>query len=254
MAAKGLGQSGSRRFAQGVAVVAVHVISLCDSPRRPGMAAQLDAVLGLDWQFFDALRCLPAEITYDPATARRTIRRELTPGELGCFASHAAMWRVLLDSDADAIVVLEDDLLIDPGFFAELPRIVVALSGHPFVRLYAKAPTSARIIGRVANRHVVRYRGVAIGNQGYILRRAAATRWAEAIRAAVRPIDDEMERYWAHGIANIGLHPFPIIELIGPSSIEEDRRGLPPARWTEFGWQSRRITDSVRRRLANMVA
>ncbi len=234
-------------------MVVVRVISLPGSPRRPAMAAQLGGVPSLDWCFFDALRSLPPDISYDPAAAHKAIRRPLTPGELGCFGSHASMWRALLDSDAEAMVVLEDDLLVDPGFFADLPRIVANLAAHPFVRLHAKAPTAARIIGRVANRHVVRYSGVAIGNQGYILRRPAAARWAASIRAAVRPIDDEMERYWVHGIPNIGLHPFPVIELVGPSTIEDDRRGLPKARWSEVGWQSRRVVDSLRRRLANVI-
>lgn len=232
----------------------VHVISLPDSLRRPAMACQLDAVDGLEWCFFDAARTPPATIDYDPAAARRAIRRELTPGELGCYGSHVALWQRIASGADDVAVVLEDDLLIDPGFFADLPAVVAALAQHPFVRLHAKAPTSARIIGRVAGRHVVRYRGAAIGAQGYILRREGAQRWLDSIAAVVRPVDDEMERYWAHGIANIGLHPYPIIERMGPSTIEDTRRGIAPPRWHEFGWQARRALESGRRRLANLAS
>lgn len=229
----------------------VHVISLPGSPRRAEMARQLGEVANLDWRFFDAGRTPPA-IPYDPAMARRAIRRELTSGELGCYGSHFAVWQAIANGPDEAAVVLEDDLLIDPGFFVDIGATVAALSGHPFVRLYAKAPTSARIIGSVAGRHVVRYRGAAIGAQGYILRRDGARRWLASITSIVRPVDDEMERYWAHGIANIGLHPFPIIERMGVSTIEAVRRGIAPPRWHEFGWQARRAVESGRRRLANL--
>ena len=218
------------------------------------MAEQLSQVPGLDWRFFDAGRTPPASIPYHPAAARRAIRRELTAGELGCYGSHLALWHLIAKGNAEAAVVLEDDLLIDPGFFAELPAVVTALAAHPFVRLHAKAPTAARIIGRVAGRHVVRYRGAAIGAQGYILRREGARAWLASITAVVRPVDDEMERYWAHGIANIGLHPFPIIERVGPSTIEDARRGISPPRWHELAWQAHRAVESARRRLANLLS
>ena len=180
------------------------------------------------------------------------MRRTLTPGEIGCFASHAALWQELAGGEAEAMVVLEDDLLIDPGFFAGLPLVAAALAAHPFVRLHAKAPVAARVIGRVAGRHVVRYRGIAFGTQGYILRREGARRWLGSIRSIVRPVDDEIDRFWAHGVPNIGLHPFPVMEVGGPSTIEGERRDLPPPRWHEFGWQARRAVESARRRLANL--
>ena len=216
------------------------------------MARQLDAIPKLGWSFFDARRDLPAGLGYDAAAAGRAIRRPMTPGEIGCFASHAALWRELADGTAPAMLVLEDDLLIDPGFFADLSAVVAALAVHPFVRLYAKAPTPARVIGRVAGRHLVRYRGIAFGTQAYLLRREGAARWLASIRRVVRPVDDEIDRFWAHGVPNVGLHPFPVMEIGGPSTIEGERRTLPPPRWSELGWQIRRARESARRRLANL--
>ncbi len=230
----------------------VRVISLADSPRRAAMTCQLDAIGTLDWSFLDAFRELPEGLTYDARGAQQAIRRTLTAGEIGCFASHAALWRELADGGAEAMVVLEDDLLIDPGFFAQLPTVVAALAEHPFVRLHAKAPVAARVIGRVAGRHVVRYRGIAFGTQGYILRREGARRWLGSICSVVRPVDDEIDRFWVHGVPNVGIYPFPILELSGPSTIEGERRDLPPPRWHEFGWQARRAVESARRRLANL--
>jgi glycosyl transferase family 25 len=217
------------------------------------MAAQLAAVPGLDWAFFDALTALSGDLHYDSRVARATLRRELTPGELGCFASHAALWRrIAALPPGEAMVVFEDDLLIDPDFLAGLEGFAAAVAGHDYVRLHAKAPAPATVIGRAGGRHLVRYRGLAFGTQAYLMRPPAAQRLLASISRVVRPVDDEMDRYWAHGVPNIGVFPFPVVERALPSSIEAARRGLPPAGWRDIGYQRRRIVNGLGRRLANV--
>ena len=234
-------------------MIVVRVISLSASPRRAAMRAQLDAITGLEWAFFDAATVVPAFLVHDPVTVRATLRRDLTPGEIGCFASHAHLWRWLLDQPRDtAMIVLEDDLIIDPAFFTSLAAFDRETARIDYLRLYAKAPAGARVAGRIAGRHLVRYRGIAFGTQAYLIRQPAAARLAASITAIVRPIDDEMDRYWAHGVPNLGLFPFPVMELGLPSTIEGERRGLPPATWRDAGFQARRIGESLRRRLANL--
>lgn len=217
------------------------------------MAAQLDAVPGLDWQFVDAAESLPADLPHNEEATVRTIRRSLTRGELGCFASHFGIWRQLAAMPAtSAMVVLEDDLLIDPGFFANLEAIAASIPDIPYLRLHAKAPAPADVIGRVAGRHLVRYRGMAFGTQAYLLRQPAAALLVASITCVVRPIDDELDRYWAHRVVSCGLFPFPVLELGGPSTIEGERRGLAPATWREPRYQASRAVESLRRRIANL--
>lgn len=234
-------------------MIKLRVISLAESLRRPGMATQLGAVPGLDWSFFDACTGLPDFLVHDATATRATIRRDLTRGELGCFGSHASLWHELAGApDGAAMVVLEDDLLIDPGFFGALDAFAAAVPGIDYLRLHAKAPAPARVVGRAAGRHIVRYQGIAFGTQGYFIRKAAAQRFATAITRVVRPVDDEMDRYWAHGVPNMGVFPFPLLELAGASTIEAERRGLAAPSWFEAGYQSRRVVNSLRRHLANL--
>lgn len=234
-------------------MIAVRVISLRGSHRRAGMAAQLNAIPGLDWQFVDAAEGVPADLLHDEKATVRTIRRNLTRGELGCFASHVGIWRHLAAMPAtSALVVLEDDLLLDPGFFLNLDTIAASITDIPYLRLHAKAPAPAQVIGRVAGRHLVRYRGMAFGTQAYLLRQPGAARLVASITRVVRPIDDELDRYWAHRVASLGVFPFPVLELGGPSTIEGERRGLAPATWREPRYQARRAIESLRRRLANL--
>lgn len=217
------------------------------------MATQLDAVPGLDWSFFDALTALPSFVSYDAVAARRILARGLTPGELGCFASHAMLWRQHAAADDDSvIVVLEDDVMIDPQFLARLPEFAARLPNAGLVRLYAKAPAPARIVGFVEGRHVVRYRGGAYGTQAYLLRPVAARALARITRVE-RPVDDALDRFWEHGVPSLGVHPFPVLEIGFASTIEEARRTSPrPGTPGWLAWKRARVADSVARRLANL--
>ena len=234
--------------------VAVRVVSLPGSAeRRASMAAQLDAVPSLDWAFFDALSALPAFLSHDASAARRVLARDLTQGELGCFASHAALWREhAAAADHAVMVVLEDDVMIDPHFFARLAAFAARLPNAGLVRLYAKAPAPARIIGFVEGRHIVRYRGGAYGTQAYLLRPSAARVLARITRIE-RPVDDVMDRFWEHGVPSLGIHPFPVLEIGFPSTIEAKRRTLPrPGTPGWLGWRGARAADGLARRLANL--
>ena len=218
------------------------------------MGRQLDAIPGLAWSFFDACESVPDFLIHDPVGTQRSIRRDLTGGELGCFASHVSLWRWFLGQiEHDALIVLEDDLQIDPFFFAALDRFCACVPDAAFVRFHAKAPTYARPIRMVMGRHLIRYRGIAFGTQGYIIRRQGAERFVRSITRITRPIDDEMDRYWVHQVPNIGLHPFPIMELGFPSTIEAQRRGKPQSSAPEYlRWKGHRALDSLRRRFANL--
>lgn len=217
------------------------------------MAAQLNAVPGLDWAFFDALTALPPFLSHDAVAARRVLARDLTAGELGCFASHAALWREHAAARDDAVmVVLEDDVMIDPQFFARLTAFAARLPNAGLVRLYAKAPAPARIVGFVDGRHVVRYRGGAYGTQAYLLRPSAARALA-GIARVVRPVDDAMDRFWEHKVPSLGVHPFPVLEIGFASTIEAARRTLPRAGTPGWlAWKRARVADSLARRFANL--
>lgn len=209
--------------------VLVRVISLPGSvERRARMAEQLDAT-GLDWRFFDGWRTPPPELPYDPARARIARGRVLTPGELGCFASHWALWAdFLFNSEADLLLALEDDLLLDPVFFQRLDAAVEAMGPIDYLRLYAKVPAGIRNEAHFLHRHIARFSGKAYGTQAYLLTRRGAARFRRSIRRVERPIDDEMDRFWAHGMAIRAVFPFPVMEVQYGSTIEDTRRVLEP--------------------------
>jgi glycosyl transferase family 25 len=234
--------------------VAIKVISLAGSLRRRRMAEQLDA-LKLGWTFFDALTTPPLDIPYRPDRARQKHGRELTNGELGCFASHRAVWETAAQkSEPPVTLVLEDDLLLDPCFFRNIAQAASAAEQYQYVRLYGKVPSGIRREAFFLDRHLVRFLGEAHGTQAYFISRTGARAFLTSIREVVRPVDNEMDRYWAHGVLNRAVFPYPLIEVNYGSTIEPHRhhRSVLGAR-EQIVYTTNRAIEKVRRNFAALL-
>src|SRR6185312_7031020 len=121
-------------------VAAVTVISLPDaSERRARFSSTANGSAG-PWAFFDARRAIAAPLRYDDRRARRVHGRTLTSGEIGAYASHFAVWQLLLDSGQPRMIVLEDDVTVDWPFIARLAELDFAAMGLSYARLFAKIP------------------------------------------------------------------------------------------------------------------
>jgi glycosyl transferase family 25 len=204
------------------------VISLPDATERGAACAARAGGVGLDWSFLDAGRGLSPNLTYDPDEAIVSKGRPLSPGELGCYASHYAAWTTFLETTASQLVVLEDDTIVDWTFLDKVARVDLQASGIPFLRLFAMDPGPCRRVQANAfefQRHLIEYADRVFGAQAYVLTRGGAERLIRHCQAVCRPIDDELDRSWIHGLANLCIFPFPVIAQSGASTIGVDRYG-----------------------------
>jgi len=202
------------------------VISLPDATERRAAFAARAAGVTLDWSFLDGRRGLGPDLTYDPDEAIVFKGRPLSPGELGCYSSHYAAWTRFLETDATQLVVFEDDTIVDWTFLDKLARVSLEASGIGFLRLYAMDPGPCRRLQANAidfQRHLIEYSDRVFGGQAYALTRAGAERLVRHCRLVRRPIDDELDRSWAHGLPNLCLFPFPVIAQSGSSTIGLER-------------------------------
>lgn len=204
-------------------VVVLSLESAADRRREFAAGVPDDA---LPWSFFDAHRSLDPRLRYDPASAVHHKGRELKPGEIGCYSSHYAIWAQLMDDDCDAYIVLEDDVVADWRFLAALADEPLADQNIHYLRLYYKKPS--RFLER--RNHFVRRStrlvellDLAFGTQGYLIDKIAARRFLEGFQEVVRPIDDQLDRHWEHGVPNFSVFPFPLIERTVPSEIGDGR-------------------------------
>lgn len=177
---------------------------------------------GLAWEFLDAYESLHPDLAYREEEAIVAKGRPLTKGEIGCYSSHYEAWRQLVAGDHDQYVVLEDDVIVDWDYLAAFVRMDHAAAGHDYIRLYYKKPAPMRMLERdfgARTRWLTEVGGYCFGTQGYLITRKAAAVFAERFGAVRRPVDDEMDRSWSHGVRNLAVFPFPIMERAQKSGI-----------------------------------
>ena len=124
------------------------VISLPDATDRRAVFTARAAKTALPWRWFDARRELGPGLEHDPDEAIVSKGRPMYPGELGCYASHYAAWTAFLESEADQLLVLEDDTIVDWGLLEKLVAVDLDAAGVAYLRLYAKRACAFRTILR----------------------------------------------------------------------------------------------------------
>ena len=223
------------------------VVSLNTATERREVFAKNASPTSLRWKFFDAMRELHPDLHYEPADARRYRGRELTAGELGCYSSHYAIWKQLLESQSRSCLILEDDVIPDWSILENVLQKSSDFKNIHFLRLYYKFPS--RFVVRKADflkrsLNLIELLDLAYGTQGYYIDRTAAARFVQHFQRIRRPIDDQIDHYWEHGIPNLSLFPFPLIEQSRPSEIGD----------TRYSKDSRPFISAIVERLRKRVA
>lgn len=206
----------------------VFVVSLVDAIERRSAFADRARDATLAWRFIDACTTRPESLTLDEQAVLRNKGRALTRGEIGCYGSHFLIWEDMVARDVAQAIVLEDDTIVDWAYLARLAETDLAAHRFDYLRLYAKRPTFQRVVAKDFLQHsrtVVELIGLAYGTQGYAITQAGARAFVAECRTIRRPIDDAMDRSWAHGVRNLALFPAPILEATVPSAIGAARFG-----------------------------
>ncbi len=229
------------------------VISLRSAAeRRAHMVKQLETFT-LPWTLFDGLTADRPPIPYVEAEAALDWRGPLTPGEIGCFASHyACLSEFVAQGTARYRMVIEDDVQLDPGFwFDRLPSLMDAC-GLDYLRLCAKFPFRSRVIATIGQRYLLRYRSGPLGTQAYLISRAGAERFVRSVDRITRPVDWELDRYWHNGLPPYTLCPFPLFEMERTSTVPKIRLAQFRGNWQQrTGRAFRRNAERVKREIAD---
>jgi glycosyl transferase family 25 len=215
----------------------------CDDDRRMSLERAV-RVAGLEAERVSAVEGLsvPAGLK-DYFFDTDGLISSLTPGEVGCYASHLKAFEMIAERNLDYALVLEDDALpprdlrrIAKDVMSQLPKDwdVVHLCGTP---RRAVRPLAELERGRA----LVRYSRVPSGAFGYLISAAGARKLLTPIKR-YWPFDTDMKRPWLLGLQIYGVTPRVVgHDDASPSRIlalggrSRGRRGLPiPSRasWT----------------------
>ena len=224
-----------------------------DNDRMAHMCAQLRAA-GLEFTRFPAIdgANLPAHLQAYFARCRT-----LSPGEIGCYASHLEICRMVAAGAAPSpLLVLEDDVALSPGFADTLERLLAALPAKwDFVRLsYPTKRATIHVAPLTRGFDLVRYTQVPTSTGAYLLSASGARKFLKA-RTRELPVDLDLRRVWAWDIETLGVSPPPVRnDCLGVSSIEKLSPGGRDSA-ARFAWmRAKRLIETPLRHAHGMRA
>jgi glycosyl transferase, family 25 len=208
------------------------------------------ARIGLSFERFPAVNgtALPDAVRPYFCDAAGRVVSPLKPGEIGCYASHLALWqRIAAGVHGDGpVLVCEDDLVLPDDLAPLLDEILArAPAGWDVIRLSSE--TRRRLVpvdNLQGRRMLVRFTRSPINSGAYLIARSGARKLS---RPGLRrlPIDRDLSNPWAFGINELGLHP-PIRQNVMPSII------VPMGGRNLDRSQIRRAADKLRRLAFNI--
>jgi glycosyl transferase, family 25 len=144
----------------------------------------------------------------------------LLSGEIGCYASHLALWHRVAAGDEPALIC-EDDVLLPDDLGALMTDLLRVLpNGWDVVRLSSVAkrwftPLKGRLTG---GRYLVQYSREPTKTGAMLVSPAGARKLIEP-RSIRRAVDQDLRCPWDFDLRTYGVVPRPIREVPGGGSI-----------------------------------
>jgi glycosyl transferase family 25 len=194
----------------------IFVISLPDAVERRERAAEQLGELGLSFEFFDAMR---GEQVMSEGYFERCDEEEwllntghpMSPGEVGCFASHRSMWQKCVEL-GEPLMIMEDDFQLLPGFAGAVEQVSEIISDCGFIRLQSETRAKKQRVAAKGDFTLWRYTKVPHSTMCYSVTPEVAQRLVEQTRAIYDPVDVFFKKFWVHGQPIYCLTPYAVTE------------------------------------------
>jgi len=190
------------------------IISLARSDsRREAITARLrelgmsfEVSTGVDGQSLTQEDLAP----YSPSSAFSVLGREMHRNEVGCFLSHAAIWKGLADGDEQEVLIFEDDMRIDDDF----PELIRSRDWIPpdagIVNFSWDMAMPIKLNNLSEGRFLCGFDGDVMRLGAYILRKHAAKNLLSHAFPIRMPIDSLAGRPEFVGAPIYGVSPRPV--------------------------------------------
>ncbi|MBQ0138835.1 MAG: glycosyltransferase family 25 protein [Kurthia sp.] len=210
--------------------VITYLINLDGSHDRLAEATQ--QLRNINWSFerFSAYDGRGKDLThfhqYDDVKARQFLGRSLLNAELGCYLSHYGCAEKFLQTDADYLVVLEDDMKISDNFKTELEYVLNYLDQHQDLDWYLINIAAKK---KKFSRDIVKHNGLSLWHAfyfpirglGLIWSRQGAQAFVEAGRTISAPVDIFFQNWLSQNGKGLGVWP----ALVKPAGLDSDILG-----------------------------
>jgi glycosyl transferase family 25 len=150
---------------------------------------------------------------FDAKANGRRHPKVLTPGEIGCYASHLECWRAIAAAPAPAALVIEDDVCLDADLAGVAAQLLASGVGFDMVKLIGRPRESVlRTVAGVGSRRLVEYLRPPSWTGAYLVSREGAAKLARARATFFRPVDVDLRHWWEVDarFRLYGLIPYPV--------------------------------------------
>ena len=191
----------------------IFVINLKSSAdRRVHVDRQLQAAQ-LNYSYFDAINghdgYAPFFASYDERAYLINTGRRATPGEIGCYASHLALWKKCVELD-EPILIMEDDFLLDPLFAAAVATTEKIILKYGFIRLHTETRARKKKLETLGDFSLYVYTKMPQCLMCYALTPAVAQAFIASSKILVAPVDGVVKKTWEHQQPLYGLLPYTV--------------------------------------------
>ena len=193
------------------------VINLDRAPERLARIASQLQRLGLPFTRLPAVDARALRPDQQAALDETAYRRKhgMTPvlGELGCYLSHVEAMRRFLASDAEAALILEDDVLLHDSLPAVLQGLMAVAPRWDMVKLSAVHSGTPQPVAEVAPGHQLAVMlSRCTGSSAYLLNRRAAQAYLQepgGLLPMTLPYDHVFDQGWRFGLKVRLVTPTP---------------------------------------------
>ena len=197
------------------------MISLPDSIERRAAATEQFATAGLEFEFFDGINGStatdPLFEEIDHHQYLLNAGRPPSAGEIGCHASHRAVWQYCLELN-EPLIVLEDDAKLGTNFSAAVNAADELIGEFNFIRLQPLRDAPKVKVCDSGIFTLYYCKKYPHGAVGYAINPAAASALVAHSRILTAPADKFIKNFWQHGQAMYCLLP----DSITPGLLNED--------------------------------
>lgn len=141
--------------------------------------------------------------------------KPLSNGEKGCYCSHLKACQQLLDSNAPALVVFEDDVRLLPELPVALDAIAALPEGAPWdmIKLYGREHEKIASQGPLTKGalQLITYRRVPSFAAGYVISRSGAEKLLRTRIPFDRPVDVDIRFWFENNLRVFGVFPSVIV-------------------------------------------
>jgi glycosyl transferase family 25 len=191
------------------------VINLERSSERRLVNEQQFAQAGIAFEFFKAVdghapdQSHPVLRHYDAGRCVGFYGKPLTPGAIGCYASHYLAWQRCVEL-GEPVLIMEDDVRVLPSLAGALQALRPLMAHYPLIRLFGLNEHPHRVVRQVGEFELIRFLRGPAGLQAYAVSPDGAATLLAGSQWWREPVDRYVDRFWSHGIQSLALKPYPL--------------------------------------------